>query len=193
MIVIAALASCNKKSDPTATAAPASAPAKTAEPTAAAPATAAAAPSAAGHCPDGFTYSSKGEFCVKLPAGMQATHGGDGSPSGQHGMDYGYTGEQTGVTITIAPINQYFDENLKGLPKSCGACKGKASAVSSLPNGGGYVTYENNNDDGRNSIESMVKNDKKTIDCNVVRLASSSKPPSEADAFEICKTIQFAN
>src|SRR5689334_18229846 len=93
MFALAALAACHKKDDTGATpaqtapakpapAAPAAAkPAEPAAPPAPAPAAAtAAAPAAAGHCPDGFTLNPKGGFCVKLPAGMQATGGGEGMP-----------------------------------------------------------------------------------------------------------------
>jgi hypothetical protein len=152
---------------------------------------------ASGACPDGFRHQPKGGFCIKLPASVKGD-GGAGMAVGKNQTQFGWAGGEKGsdfgVTVQVWALSEHYDDNLQRAMKNP-PYQGKVLGEGKIGETGGWGYGESGPPPAgyaqRRYINSMIKNDKMQLSCNVSR-ASGNGPPTEDEVFEACKTITFA-
>ncbi len=153
----------------------------------------------AGKCPEGQTYISKSNFCIKIPKGAREAFGGSkGKDAGDGKWEYSWLGGDKGwdysLTVSVFPMKaESWDWNKEHVADP--QYQGKKVAEGKIGDTGLWATSE----DGppspgyaqRNVIKSINKSEKDYLVCKVTR-ANGKEAPTEEEVFEACKSIAFA-
>jgi hypothetical protein len=153
----------------------------------------------AGKCPDGQTYISKNNFCIKIPKGAREAFGGaKGRDGGNGAWEYTWMGGDKGwdysLTVKVHPMKaESWDWNKEHVADP--QYQGKKVAEGKIGDTGMWATSESGPPPAgfaqRHVIKSINKTEKEYLVCDITR-ANGKEAPTEEEVFEACKTIAFA-
>jgi hypothetical protein len=155
-----------------------------------------------GKCPDGVTYVSKSNFCIKLPKGGKGTREGisglKGKDDGDGRWEFSFLGGDKGWDFSIQvmvhamkPDTWDWNKEHVGDPPY----QGKKTADGKIGDTGMWASGEDGPPPSgyaqRHWVKGINKTDKNYLVCKITR-ANGKEEPKEEEVFEACKTIAFA-